>query len=1190
MKLDEMVQRTNRHVAILGAFNLDPKEPKVLRGRASEILQKLQFSLMSKRVTRWMNGDHAFNTYEVTSPAVLLGEADSKPVDITGWVVLPDGDGVLAEYLAGARKDAEGEIGAKLLAKLLDATDALRPFEHPFFGVQLTEGMYYAWESRGLPPKIVDAYTLREILYHPAFNLALLDYLRADARRDEKGALRLALLEAADKALTEKVRDVTGKSKEDLAQAFVTEATMYRDWLTTPSAVTRAVPKSASADSKQEQKKSAMQHFAVLEERHGRGGEFQAARRAHPIPEHESGELRAVYAIFREASDRVGNLAQCEPLMAFVTQWYLESFSNDKAGAALANAIFDAIYKDNRKARPSKIPQRVRLAAAERHAEPLQALLNNPSSKPQDLMAREMAETAVADYQRVRRPQAGFERTELIKLMRDELLSLSMKLFPGREALEESNLKLVEAFLKADREVDRCFDINAGDKAAEQLKAAMEPVFATLGDEVGAICGEDEGKKAKAILDSVLSQVGASAKPSDLAEALVVALSRAEGVLKAARINDFRKEEGKNIEEAGNAVRDAYEQLLTSVEGLKVAGSLAAVNNPGASAADARNAKVIVEIARLLKSGGGTVEVMPADKKEEEEMGATATATAGAGAPDAPESGVGAGEGDMDKPTLDDSGAGGRDDDVVLGADLDRAPRPVSLQLTAEESIGLLQKASQETLNEGSRGKPAAVRRWAEALVDARERVVEAKGEIVKDPRVVSQKDAVGKQLAAGSRFLTLGEFFLAAPSASTPLGNPDTSFNAMIALYLMRETGRAHGPGARDALKTWKQKDTDPQDQAAKLDAATSDIRKVPLWQICPAIFDTDKLSQEQISVEFRKAASKSIAEFIAKVRAQTAALSQLASFYIDVEEIKKLLSLLKSAGDCEVTVVNTIAPRYGRADVAANYPVGGPLFNGERGAVNDMPPGTVFVSPQAFPPDALKNLDVLTAPIGLPDGEGQEPLRTTNGTSWLRSQTHPGVFGVPVLIGRNVQSSELPVIGFDVRGLPMLVALLTGGPVERLKEFREPWGTFTQESGLPFVIGEDTSVLMGLGKMLETSEVHGPIISSKVLTAVAHQRQFGPLDRRSGMLKNSVDFGPAPTAPSLIHAVDAALFALSALPRHLRGGSGLDTLVFLQSNDGWVTRRNWKDGTGEPKGWIAFAPPPELGANIANTIFTRL
>lgn len=1187
MKLDEMLQRTNHHVAILGAFNMDPTQPKVLRGSASEVLDQLKFSLMSERVLRRRNGNIDFYSYAVFSPAELKGLiADGKALDIGKMQVLPDGDGVLARYLADTSQGQESAIGAALLAALLDAADGVRAFDHPAFGVQLTEGLYYAWDSRGLPPEIVDAYTLRNILYHPAFNLALLDFLRAGARQHESGTLLAALLEGARKALTDQVPSVTGQAKERLAEAFANETAAYRDWLVMPAASAKT--------------EAALQHFAVLEERHGHGAEFQAVRSAYPIPEHHQGGLREVYGLFRATHDQVADLAQCEPLMAFISQWYLESFSQNRGGAALAKAIFEAIYKGNDAARPSKIPQRIKREAAAGHARALQALLDHPSNKPQDVMAREIAQAALEAYLKVRRPQAAFERKELIGLMRDELMSLSMKLFPGRDAVEISNLKLVEAFRKAERDVERCFDVEGGSQAAEMLRAKMAPVFATLRTEVADVAGEDEGARAEGILDVVLSAAGETAQPAAIAEELVLALGPAEGVAEAALINSFRETEGGKINEAGNALREAYEQLLSTPAGLKVAGSLGAVDDPDMPAEDAREAKVIAEIARLVLAGSDEVKVKPADDLEAEEMGATADASAGVDT-----TGI-ADAGDRDDPDGDATGADNTDDvgqtplvanDGDQGADKPRrSPVPISLPLTAEERAMLFRDAVKTTLNEGSRGKAPAVRRWAEALVDARDRVMQAKGEIVSDPRIVSEHDATGKQLAAGSRFLTLGEFFLAASSANAPIGKAHTSFNAMITLYLMRHTGREYGRGARGLLRDWKQKGADPNDLAAKPDSATSDIRKVPLWQICPASFDTEGLNDRQIAAKFQQVAQQEISGFISEVRAQTAALSRLSGFYRDVEEVKALLRLLNAAGDCQVTVVNTIASDYPATNQAGDYPAGGALFNGRKYAIDDTPPGTVFVSAQAFPPGAARNLDILAAPLGLDSGaSGEEPLKETldsanSASSWLRTNTHPGVFGVPVLIGRGIQSGVLPVVGYDVPGLPALVALLTGRRVEGLKPFREAWGMHTHGLGLPFEISSADSVLKGLGMILRAPGVHGPIITARVLTALAHQRQFGPLDKSSRTLARPGDFDPTDKAPSLVQAVDAALAALRPLAGYM-GGKDLGTLVFMQSNDRWETRRDRQEATGEPKDWIAFAPPPKPGASVEpSNIFTRL
>lgn len=1193
MKLDDMVQRANRHVAILGAFNMDPGT-EVIRGKASEVLEQLKAELSSKRRLRRRNGNVEFYSYDVVSPAELKGRiAEGDSVNLKEYQSLPDNDGVLSRYLADPTRGTPGTIGAALLVTLLDAADAVRAFDHPAFAVQLTEGLYYAWDSCGLPREIVDAAMLRKILYHPAFNHAFLNYLRAGNRQHAGGSLRGALVKGVSEALVSVDAGVKEDAAGKLAESFAAETAAYRDWLIAPARPGEV--KSVKPGNKVD--------FSVLEESNGHGAEFKALRSRHAVPEHENGTMRQAYGIFRAAHDQLADLAQCEPLMAYVNQWYLESFSRQQSGHALAQAIFTSIYKDNKEARPSKIPHRVKRDAAGQHAKELKTLLENPSTKPQDVMAREIAETTLDARQKIRRPMAAFERRELIALMCDELKSLSLKLFPGRDVVVEKNLKLIEAFYKAERGVERCFDVEAGENAVKELRDTLAPVFATLGEEVAVEAGKEQGKKAEAIFESVLAKVGA--EPAKIAVALVLALGPAEGTVQAAIIENFRKEEGTKSDQAGIAVRDGYEKVLSTPDGLNVAGSIAAVDNPEQSARRAREEKVRFEIARQLARESDTIEVIPADEAEADEMTSTeaapTAATAGVGDPSVPRGSRGdsadlLAKEDAEKLPQLSAGSGESGGHDTEAGESRRALMPVAVPLTAEERRGLLQKATKATLKEGSRGIAPAVRRWAEAVVDARERVVAEKGKIVADPRITALDDPVGKALAAGSRYVTIGEFFLTAPSANSPIGKPDTSFNAMITLYLMRQTGRENGLRTRDVLSDWKQKN--PEDIAAKPDPATDAIRKVPLWQICPAIFDSEGLKPEEFEEKFKDTATDKITGFIAEVRAQTAALSRLSGFYRDVEEVKSLLRLLKDAGDCDVTMVNIIAADYAKTDKGTAYPAGGPLFNGRKGAVDDTPPGTVFVSGQAFPPDTLvRDLDVLTAPLGLTDSaSGEAPLKRTpdtggNPSSWLRVNAHPGVLGVPVLIGRHVRSSVLPVVGNDLPGLPELVALLTGGQVEGLKPFSVAWGEHTRGGGLSFEISSANSVLKALGMMLQSPTVHGPIITSRVLTGLAHQRQFGPFQNKAHrMLAGTGDFDPTTAPLLLVQAIDAALAALAHLNGHL-GEKDLASLVFMKSNNGWKTRKDWPDEVGDPSEWIAFAPSPGAGASAApNVIFTRL
>ncbi|MDP5220378.1 hypothetical protein Q5Y75_24630 [Ruegeria sp. 2205SS24-7] len=1189
MKLDEILKRTNRHVAILGAFNLERNQPKVMRGRASEVLEKLSFSLMSNRVQRLRNGNIPFYSYAVTAPAELAGKGLGNEA-IKTYQVLPDGDGVLSKYLKDPHRKPS-DIGAELLKSLLDAGDALRPYEDPAFGIQLTEGLYYALDSsgvlasRGVSPDIVDAMMLRELLYHPGFNQAFQDFLRASDGQILAAALDTALQEAVYQALGEQPDPLVKKARKRLAEAFAAETAAYRSWLDSTGG--------ASSDHS---------HFAVLDSETGHGAEFQAVRTEHPIQEHKSAGLREAYGYFRSAHDQVTDLAQCEPLMAFITQWYLESFSEQVAGKAMADAIFEAIYQGNKEAQPSRIPLRVKRAAAAAHAAAMKTLLEEPSKKPQDVMAREMAEEALEAYLKVRRPISAFERDDLIDLMREELMTLSLKLFPGREKIDATNAKLVDAFYEAERGVEKCFQVAKEKDAEEKLREVMEPVFKTLGEEVTraihdlgeAEVAKDQGTKTAEIFEATLKKVGA--EPKAIAEALNVALGAAEGEAKALVINAFREAEGGAIEEAGEAVRAAYERLLSTSAGMKVAGSLGPVSDPELSANEVREAKVRVEIARLLSAGSdavqglpadeteaGELEVMPAGRTTEEESSVEATATASG-----TDSDGSANEDELeadaaDPPTTSVMPADESSTDKTAHRELStRAPRPISMALTAEERKGLLEEAAETELEKSPRGRAAAVRRLAEQLVDARDRVMAEKGRLAREPRLNTAGDPVGKALAAGLRFLRLGENFLTAPMGNSPLGKPDTSFSAMIALHLMKQTGREHGPGQRDLLTGWKQQAGD--------EPATAAIRKVPLWQICPAIFDADGLDEDQFVEKFRKEAGRALTGFIREVQRQIAELQRLSGFYRDVEEVKDLLNLLAYSGDCEVTVVNTIATEYDEICRNEAYPSGGPLFNGRRDLLDDVPPGMVFVSGQAFAPEAPRDVDVLIGALGLgSDDSGTEPLRATESGSYMQTNAHPGTLGIPVVFGRGIESQSLPVVGFDVPGLSELLVLLTGASVGGLPRFREKWGEHTRIAGLP-EIGPDNTVVRALAMMLRSPEVHSPIISAHVLTGLTLQSQFGPLDKQTRSLRSTSDFQPAETAPLVVQAVDAALAALDPLAEQL-GETDLGELVYMYRDGAWEQIKIRNDGVGEPGKWIAFAPPPGHGEDAPpNPLFDRL
>ena len=552
MELEALIEQSRRHVAIIGRFT--PHDSDDLTAvTPGEALEKMRYELVATRVEQKVNADDTFWTYQVRMPAENRenGLAENEtPIDTS--------QGPLGEYL-GDPAVPTAELGARVLADLLDALEDEAILRHGNLAVQLTEALYHCLQggSRSDPGEERHADTFaRRIVYEPGANRAILSWLLAskswiDRNEDPKRRLEDACRSAFEREGKIRAHEAGG----ELAELVVG----LRDWLD-------CAPMSQDAAAR----------FDVLESRPGasaaqkeRNRTFEGTRARHPVPRHTDASIREIYSLYRRCRDRIEAITGCEPVMALVTDWYLSTFKTtpEEDGQVVAERIYDNLYRPRVVHGVGSLPENALEEAARAHAEAHRAAQTTGGHEAQYLLETSLREHAVGARRAQRTPPRGVSFAD-IDSRADEVMKRTLaRMIPGRDRVEHQISRIGSLFREAEAKVEEAFEKVAGaDDVQPLLLKELDPVSEMLA--TGLVT--ELGKQRAEAVCSGLREARNPNEPQQDALAIAIDWLKGLGQAQAAAEQDVIREliqnEGAEMDRALRRALDARSRIKNDRE------------------------------------------------------------------------------------------------------------------------------------------------------------------------------------------------------------------------------------------------------------------------------------------------------------------------------------------------------------------------------------------------------------------------------------------------------------------------------------------------------------------------------------------------------------------------------------------------------------------------------------------------
>ena len=1117
--IEAVLKDETTHVAVIGAFSIEgpdndrsdeEKSPgRTVSAPASEIRSKLRFSLGARRERRTYDGGEPFWTYTILTPA----EVRRQKLDREMLRIVPAGQGPLKDYIADA-STLESRIGAQVMGDLIDATERCMAFWHAAFAEQLTAAFFYSRSAKRASgaeheDEAMHDFLLRRVVRERETNRRILDYLRAS---DEQMRHLPGIEKAPREAIREVLRTLEAPQPERLATELAADLKMLRQWL-------------YAGDHEAER---APAHLRVLD---GVGTgklalyarDFVRVRQANPIPGHVEATLRQACALYRDAHDAVERIAHCEPLMAFATEWYLGTFLDEETAdhEQIAQAVFDALYRDNRAARPSALPEPVRRAGAEAHDRAISARrsgLGDPAPGVEAVDAM-LTNDAIVE----RRARAGHRRhpgrAEIERLARDKLLETVRARIPGGDRARAEVRSVADAARRAERAVGEIYDAACEETTPrEELLSHVRPALTDLVE----LAGEFGTEMRRSWLEGKRTR---GPKGADLCNELVVQIATVEAACKRRAIDAFLASEHEQIERAEQLSLEAHRYEVEAEAAGTVPGSVPAQETWSAAADEAAHA-----IAELLSQRtGGIVARL-------ESGGADTAQTAFSRiAEDLSEGEI----------TIEPSSGKAAGTAERTGAHV-RISRPLSDNERSE-----IVKATRAG-DDHARALGAAF--GAElARREASERSLAMHHSLLLEDSRFGDPDSHEGERLRGAMMTTVLRKHLVSVPEQCALDSPHTSMHAWIATLALAPAAAIAGRDARGpALAQWRQGIAGEHARA---------IREIPLWEmISGQIERREDETPEAFENRFRTTTVRRIAQFVNETSIQTKALRTVHDYYRDCQELERVLDALEREPGCRVTLIDDTTEHCEHHDLER-------AFTGT-GAVDSRcvrPPGTLYVSRQALiRPKKGETIQPGTKAIHRIEGAlglGATPYELGPlakvvggpGTN-LQREAMAGLVSVPVIVGANLgASTEVPVVEVPEVGAGLMVALIAGrASATYASSGSGPWGE---------PIGEPTSrTLRALGlatfphttrydvlvQLLEQPRTLAALLASRVASAACAITQLGPL--KDGALTSAPNLKPH-REPMTANELDAAVFeALNALGATYEAAQRKETLRIVR------------------------------------------
>lgn len=1144
LTLSGLLGQARRHVVIIGAFSKPGETPesKVKNATAKEVLAGLECSLAARREHRSYDEGDGFWTHEIStwSRAKLTesgtGEATKE---------IPAHSAIMREYFGNPTKKAH-EVGGHVLAELTEACEISTVFWHSHFARQLIEAVHAmrsAKNAGGAEETPIDDTELRILLNDVEVSQRVIEYLRAS--EDQKAITRGPTLEEAMRESIAAAFEDLGKQRPGaIAEEIAGDVQTLAQWLGASDREAALGPA----------------HLRILDgEGQGdfetRARKFETVRRAYPIPGHESATLRQAYATFRDAHDRVERIAQCEPLMTFVTEWYLATFCADETvdDGEIAKAVFGEIYENNEAAEPNAIPADVREAATKEHDDRMLSVTAEHSNAVK-AVNEALTRAAIERRSAPRDKRVKFGRTELDKILEDATSSAARRLLSGSEEVDRKIQQIAEKALEAQSALGRAYE-RAKQHASprkvliEEVKSAVQELCRALSEGADGPLPEPEpaireDRTSEMLMRTVENDHDGTEEENaeELCKALCVNIARTEGEGKRRCIDEFLDREGKHIDAAQTQLLEGHREAVRNVQTRSVAGAMPAPDAEPARVLGAIEAPSKRILSSLLATPRGEVvlEAVTPQAREAVESGVGALPerwkralelkTEPVSPPD-PHRGraqietqetqlIGDAAQDADSRTESEPDKSedarqddeGEKDEQVRESTQTRTLLRMATRLSPEEREALAAQLAQAKPGENAlvnvMGSELARRR---AATRGHSKVLD---EIITDARFTDRNSLGGAALRAAMLQMAFARHVTAVPERC-PLDKPDTSFHVwltLLVLPLASELTRefVSHPERGNQLASWRQTHDENGKKA---------IRQIPLWEMIKEQVERETAEEDEaFRKRFAEGTILRLSRFVSETKSQGDGRASISAFYEDVEELRTLLEALGE--QCEITLINDTVERCNE-EVLWRACMGRTKSESDR--QYPAPPATVYITRQGTTKEPAWAREKIAQALGLLDDTGtgsrKGPLakpasgKNTN----IQSTRMKGLVSMPFIVTSAKTAPEDDIPSVEIPELPsaLLIPILAGVVPESASHTIPPWNTGVgKEASRKLEMREivaypHTSHYEVMRQVLQKPETMRALLHSKAATAACAVLQLGPCTNKgtlgeAGNLKN--------------------------------------------------------------------------------------
>lgn len=1141
-------EASSRHIAIVGKFSLTVGksfETYKLTNAEDGIRRDFPFALKTSATEIKVNANEVYKALAVHVPAAVVMDENDKEVK-TG--ALPISGTALEARFGTDRGDvACVELGGRLFADLKTDLDRLIPFSGPAFDRLLSEAVYFSYNAN---PKRRIHSDLRNIIYAGEFNRLITTYFRAtdqDANR---------ILQKAKEAFPANIyaeANPTANDTQAVCSELVAHIKVLRSWLH------QAAPLKAK-DSKAKNDRDVAPGESVLDVVPGET-DFSRVLKDARIIDDPNATLRSLYQLYATANDKVTGISRSETLMAFIVRWMFSKLAPAVGDdpAKVRDAVFEEMYNRPGKWAPTNLTDKEREDLFTQYKTLLEQ--KHKSQYPEDEglaaeAAREQFDEAEVLYHLLRNPERIFSSKDLLKQIGNIVLELAAAYIPGGKQVAAVRTLAQETFANAARAIDRLFESKEGRRVrtkanAPPLQAELGPVFAawdkTFSETIPELIGSNVNLRKLGQIKLGLSDVLNSVAPIDDSEELfktvLTKLNEREAEIVGSTA-EFFFDAKTVIDEAGKILRrGTVEALEAAADQDALVGGGDTVGLPNPESQDATMPAIIPKgtqiSAKELEStanqgalvGDGDTVGLPKPESQDAivpiiipegilvpveglETTANQAALAGRGdtvMPPNPESRhanapkitpegtlisqtepstqahetaqasiATSAETETKAKIENPEEASGKQVQVPaepasetagdnrLGphghaADPNRASEDPGIRrtddggwmtttdLTLERLLDLFQPSEKE------RVKSVLVSRWRDAANKA-DMVSGFRSSTAADPSFRGQppdNDTRAQKRKALMRAKLFAEFLLGTRKDQMILNRLDRSIMAGLSFELLRHT--------------------DPTD--------------VRLAELLPAP-----------SVPVAKALISTVYQ---AVTSQTDDLKDtLRSYFADVRDVTNLLSSLRQSGaDGWVTFVNATIPERGNVPYETPYNFE-PIYESAN-KEEIPPPGIVYITRQAFPPDGARTLAPISDKL---KGDRPAPFwkNKDTKTTFIDEENPLAQMGWPLYVGRNFVSADLPSLTFDVEKLGTLILHLSGmrqDTDEKLGALADAYHEQTKENA-----GENTRFSQFWLTCLKRGDRLGPVLTSYTVAHAIAVRQIAKLKNDTKVLP---DFG---------------------------------------------------------------------------------